>query len=307
MPRGSKSDPTESGVLVYPKLPLPEQRGRQSEPRMPRAGGSLRTKTLAAIFAGGLFAGAVVGFILRPRLSPDGRIAKSEAAIDEVTKAAGIQKDRADGLAAQLATAEAKQKDLQSALATAQQAQTKLADKAADAEKKAKDADAVQAKLKAAIDKSSGSVSQEGEEIHLQLVDRVLFKVGDDQLTDKGKQVLSRVAAALKDLPDKQVWVQGHTDDTPIVVPPTPKKPPKGTPPKGAPPPAPPRFATNWELSSARALTVVHYLQDTAKLDPSRLAALAFGQYRPISRSNKAVNRRIEIVLYPHRAVIEKK
>ena len=302
MPRGSKSDPTESGVLVYPKLPVPEQRLRQSEPRMPRSGGSLRTKTLAAIFAGGLFAGAVVGFILRPRLSPDGRIAKSETAAEEATKAAGDQKDRADGLAAQLSTAVAKEKDLQAALDTAKQAQTKLADKAADAEKKAKDADAVQAKLKAAIDKSSGSVSQEGEEIHLQLVDRVLFKVGDDQLTDKGKQVLAKVAAALKDLPDKQVWVQGHTDDTPIVVAPAPKKPPKG-----AAPPAPPRFATNWELSSARALTVVHYLQDTGKLDPSRLAALAFGQYRPISRSNKAVNRRIEIVLYPHRAVIEKK
>ncbi len=303
MPRGSKSDPTESGVLVYPKLPVPEQRLRQSEPRMPRSGGSLKTKTLAAIFAGGLFAGAVVGFILRPRLSPDGRVAQAETAVEEATKAAGVQKDRADGLAAQLSTAEAKEKDLQTSLDTAKQAQTKLADKAADAEKKAKDADAVQAKLKAAIDKSSGSVSQEGEEIHLQLVDRVLFKVGDDQLTDKGKQVLAKVAAALKDLPDKQVWVQGHTDDTPIVVPPTPKKPPKGA----APPPVTPRFATNWELSSARALTVVHYLQDTGKLDPSRLAALAFGQYRPISRSNKAINRRIEIVLYPHRAVIEKK
>ncbi len=302
MPRGSKSDPTESGVLVYPKLPVPEQRLRKSEPRIPKAGGSSRSKTLAVIFAGGLVAGAVVGFVLRPRLSPDGRIAKSETAADEATKAAGIQKDRADGLATQLSAAEAKEKDLQTALETAEQAQAKLADKAADADKKSKDADAVQAKLKAAIDKSSGSVSQEGEEIHLQLVDRVLFKVGDDQLTDKGKQVLARVAAALKDLPDKQVWVQGHTDDTPIVAPPAPKKPVKG-----AAPPAPPRFATNWELSSARALTVVHYLQDTAKLDPSRLAALAFGQYRPISRSNKASNRRIEIVLYPHRAVIEKR
>ena len=88
-----------------------------------------------------------------------------------------------------------------------------------------------------------------------------------------------------------------------IPFPPPPKKPL----PKGAPPPPPPKFATNWELSAARALTVVHYLQDTAKLDPSRLAALAFGQYRPVSRSNKAANRRIEIVLYPHRAVIEKR
>ena len=66
------------------------------------------------------------------------------------------------------------------------------------------------------------------------------------------------------------------------------------------------RFATNWELSAARALNVVHYLQDTAKIDPTRLAALAFGQYRPVSRTNKALNRRIEIVLVPKKAVVEK-
>jgi chemotaxis protein MotB len=66
------------------------------------------------------------------------------------------------------------------------------------------------------------------------------------------------------------------------------------------------RFATNWELSAARALNVVHYLQDTAKVDPTRLAALAFSQYRPVSRTNKALNRRIEIVLVPKKAVIEK-
>ncbi len=288
--------------MVYPRLPVPDQQGRQSEPRIPRGARPLANKTLAAIAAGGVVAGIVVGFLLRPSLAPDKRIGKLEEAAAEAAKAAGIQKDRADQLDQQVSKAAAKQKDLQAELTTAKQAQSQLADKAADAESKAKEATAVQDKLKAAIDKSSGSVSTEGEEIHLQLVDRVLFKVGDDQLTDKGKAVLGKVAAALKDLPDKQVWVQGHTDDTPIVVPPPPKKPVKG-----APPPPAVRFATNWELSSARALTVVHYLQDTAKLDPSRLAALAFGQYRPISRSNKAINRRIEIVLYPHRAVIEKK
>ena len=300
MPRGSKSDPTESGVLVYPKLPVPSS--RQSEPRMSGGGRPLTRRTLGAIFAGGLVAGIVVGFILRPTLAPDKRVGKLETDATEAKAAAGIQKDRADQLEQKVSAAAAKQKDTEAALETAKRAQSQLADKAKDAEKKAKEADAVEAKLKAAIDKSSGSVSAEGEEIHLQLIDKVLFKLGDDQLTDRGKAVLAKVAAALKDLPDKQVWVQGHTDDTPIVVAPPPKKPVKG-----APPPPPPRFATNWELSAARALTVVHYLQDTGKLDPTRLAALAFGQYRPVSRSNKAVNRRIEIVLYPYRAVIERK
>ncbi len=66
------------------------------------------------------------------------------------------------------------------------------------------------------------------------------------------------------------------------------------------------RYFTNWELSAGRALEVVHYLQDVAKIDPTRLAALAFGQYRPVSKSNKAANRRIEIVLYPKRAILKK-
>ena len=50
----------------------------------------------------------------------------------------------------------------------------------------------------------------------------------------------------------------------------------------------------------------MHYLQDTAKIDPTRLAALAFGQYRPVSRKHKSLNRRIEIVLVPKKAVLEK-
>lgn len=64
-------------------------------------------------------------------------------------------------------------------------------------------------------------------------------------------------------------------------------------------------FITNWDLSAARALTVVHYLQDEAKLDPARLAAVAFGQYRPSSKS-RAKNRRIEIVLYPRAKISPK-
>jgi chemotaxis protein MotB len=300
MPRGSKNDPTESGVLVYPKLPVPEARAR-SEPRAPKSGrGSKKLPLIAGIAAIG---GIALGFGLRPYVMPDKRVTALQEKAQSAELVATTEKGRADTMATKAALAETNAKELSAALDAAKKAQSQLTDKAKDAEKKAKDADAVQAKLKAAIDKASGSVSQEGEEIHLQLVDKVLFKVGDDQLTDRGKQVLARVAAALKDLPDKQVWVQGHTDDQPIFVPPAPKKPL----PKGAPPPAPPRFLTNWELSAARALTVVHYLQDTAKLDPSRLAALAFGQYRPVSRSNKAANRRIEIVLYPHRAVIERK
>ena len=251
-------------------------------------------KVIGAAVAIAVVAGGVGYIAHRPDRSG---IEKAQSDVAAAQKAASTEKDRADGLAKEL-------DDEKSAREAAEKT-------AATATAKASDSDAAAAKLQATIDKSQGSVSTEGDEIHLKLVDKVLFAVGDDKLTDKGKAVLDKVAVALKDLPDKQVWVQGHTDDQPIYIPPAPKKPPPKKPVKGAkaapveePPPV--RFATNWELSAARALTVVHYLQDNAKIDPTRLAALAFGQWRPVSRSNKALNRRIEIVLVPKKAVVEK-
>jgi len=291
-----------SGVLVYPKV---SSKNRQSEPRVAGFGGGKggANRKLYIGIALAVVGGAIVGFILAPGSHAD-EADKAKAAATAADKARGVEKDRADSLQAandKLAkdkAAEDKQLDA-------------LSSKSADVDKKAAQLAAEEKKIQGTIDKSQGSVDTEGDEIHLRLVDKVLFAVGDDQLTDKGKTVLDKVAVALKDLPDKQVWVQGHTDDQPIYIAPVKKdKPdPKAKPPaKGAKPAAPPpvKFITNWELSAARALQVVHYLQDNAKIDPTRLAALAFGQYRPVSRSNKAANRRIEIVLYPKRAVLEK-
>jgi chemotaxis protein MotB len=194
----------------------------------------------------------------------------------------------------------------------------------ADLKSKADEAAQLQAKLAEVVGKYGDVTTADGA-VKLELVDQILFPTGEADLTDNGKQVLSKVGAALKDI-DKQVWVQGHTDDQPIVMrKPKPKpepKPVKGkAPPKGKPPvkdakdakddkkdEAPDAmlgFITNWELSAARALTVVHYLQDEAKIDPTRLAAVAFGQYRPVSKT-KSKNRRIEIVLYPKAKIAPK-
>ena len=299
MARSSKGEPTDTGIILSDRQKLPVPKMRQSEPKLPGAPSKGLNRTYAALLGGGLIAGVALGFVLRPTLAPDARIAKLEKSSMEATQFAGAQKQRADTLAKELdSTAEQKQ-SVEKELEAAKKEKAKIAEKVAANDKE-------MAKLKTAVDKA-GSVSADGEEITLQLVDKVLFKLGDDQLTDRGKAVLAKVASALKELPDKQIWVQGHTDDTPIYVPPAPKKQPKPKA-KGGKDEAPPgpKFATNWELSAARALTVVHYLQDTAKLDPSRLAALAFGEYRPVSRSNKALNRRIEIVLYPHKARIRK-
>jgi chemotaxis protein MotB len=196
----------------------------------------------------------------------------------------------------------------------------------ADLKAKADEAAALQTKLAEAVG-GSGEVTTADGAVKLELVDQILFPTGEADLTPNGKDLLSKVGAALREIGDKQIWVQGHTDDQPIYTKkPRPAEPAKPDPkaklakpdpkarhdPKPAKPdPKDPKaaarpesndavlaYVTNWELSAARALTVVHYLQDDARLDPARLAAVAFGQYRPISRA-KAKNRRIEIVLYP--------
>ena len=292
-------------MVVYPKMPLPPK--RESDPRVsrPMKGGGVNKK-LIALCAGAAVGGGALGFVAR---GGGGDTGKLKDDIAELEKKQTASKQRADDAEKERDRAQAARVEAEGKLKDAMASQKELADKVADSEKKAKDTAATQAKLKGAFDKSSGSISAEGDEIHLKLVDRVLFKTGDDQLTDSGKKVLDKLAGALKDLPDKQIWVQGHTDDQPIYV--TPKPQPKAPPPKkGAKPtptptPQPVRFITNWELSAARALTVVHYLQDTAKLDPKRLAAVAFSQYHPISR-DRAMNRRIELVLAPRKEVLQK-
>ena len=294
---------SESGVLVYPRVPVPKN--RESAPKVPRGDGPKLDRMRVALAVGGLVVGGVLGYLLRPLVASDGRADELAAQVAAAKQDSAAQKVRADAAEKSLATAQQARDGVAKQLAEAQAAQSELATRAGEAEKRIKEADDQRKKLAASVENGAGTVSAEGDEIHLQLVDKVLFKLNDDQLTDKGKQVIDKVAAALKEIPDKQIWVQGHTDDQPIFIlaakPPPPPK--KGQ--KAAPPPPPPRFATNWELSAARALNVVHYLQDVAKLEPTRLAALAFGQYHPVSKTNKAANRRIEIVLYP-RPVVKK-
>jgi chemotaxis protein MotB len=277
---------------------MPKDAPRVSEPRSkrppaPDSGSLSMAKVLAALFIAAVIGGGA-GYFFAPSKSAELRKVKKELAASQTAQK--VEKDRADGASQRLTVLEKDKTELEQKL-------TEVSARAGEMEKKVADANAAaEKKLTAAIDKSQASVSTEGDEIHLKLVDKVLFAVGDDQLTVKGKAALDKIAKALNDLQDKQVWVQGHTDDQPIVIPPAPKKK-KGA--KEAPAPMV-RFASNWELSAARALQVVHYLQDHGKVDPTRLAALAFSEYRPVSKSNKAANRRIEIVLYPHKAVIER-
>lgn len=287
------SDDNESGILVYPRLPVP--RARRDEPRLPthrdRRG---RRLPIAAIVVAAA-AGGAGGWFLQPAIAPDPRITAAARRASDAEAAATAQKNRADALDKLLEAATRGKRDSDARLATAEAAQAEQASKTADDAARRKAAEAVQARLKPAI-AAAGAIALDGTDVHLRIADRVLFKPNDDALTDRGKAVLGRLAAALKDLPDRQIAVQGHTDEAPV---PRPRPAPaRGGKPVAAPVP---RFPTSWELSAARALAVVHYLQDVARLDPSRLTALAFGPYAPVSSKDRAANRRIEIVVTSRR------
>jgi chemotaxis protein MotB len=290
---------SDSGEIILDKLPVPKG-GRDSMPRMPTAPRSSRDKQKYLIGAAALGL-VLVGFIARPFLMPDSQLdvlagqvrAANQARLDAEKKIVEAEE--------KTRSVESAKRSVQEKLAIAEGAQSELADKAAAQGKKLAAAKAVQDKLAPALDKGVGTMTIEGDEVHLALSDKLLFKPADDVLTDKGIKILAKLATVLKtDLRDRTIWIQGHTDDTPVPQPPAPKPPKKvkGKPDVVEAPPVP-RFKTNWELSSARALAIVHYFQDVAKLEPTRLAALAYSQYKPASSTVKAQNRRMVLVLAP--------
>ena len=111
----------------------------------------------------------------------------------------------------------------------------------------------------------------------------VFFDSGKDIIKADGKLSLDKVAEVLnRDVPDSQVAVEGHSDNDPIKY-------------SG--------WKSNWELSSGRALAVLHYLVDECKVEPQRLSANGYGEYHPVAPNdtpqNKQKNRRVEIVILP--------
>ncbi|MEE9204793.1 MAG: flagellar motor protein MotB, partial [Nitrospirales bacterium] len=116
-------------------------------------------------------------------------------------------------------------------------------------------------------------------------VDRVLFDSGRAQVKPDGLKVLKRVSDILKNVTDKQIRIEGHTDNVPIG------------------PKIIERFPTNWELSTARATSVVRYLIEKGGVGRVTLSAAGYAYNKPVASNEalegRAENRRIEIVLYP--------
>lgn len=115
------------------------------------------------------------------------------------------------------------------------------------------------------------------------VVGDLLFDSGKAKIRSEAYPVLDKVALVLEEnVPQLNVGIEGHTDNEPIKY-------------SG--------WKSNWELSAARALSVLHYLVNEKGISPDRLSAIGYGEYNPVTsndtKDGRQLNRRVEIVILP--------
>jgi len=115
------------------------------------------------------------------------------------------------------------------------------------------------------------------------VMDQVLFDSGKTELKPQSKSTLDKVAGVISDkAPGNELAFEGHTDSVPI---------------------SRPCFPSNWELSTGRATSVLHYFVSKHGFDSRKLRAVGYGEFRPVASNDtpdgRAQNRRTEIVILP--------
>lgn len=122
-------------------------------------------------------------------------------------------------------------------------------------------------------------ITEDERGVILQLKDSILFQTGESKLKPESKDILNKINTLLKSVPNSIV-VEGHTDNVPIHN---------------------SEYDSNWDLSTARAVTVVRYFIEEKGENPSRFSASGYGEYKPLvannSDDNRSKNRRVNILI----------
>ncbi len=144
--------------------------------------------------------------------------------------------------------------------------------------------------LSAELENMNVELDQTSRGLTLTIVDEFLYKPGRAELSDSGKILIGDVAAIIEDrFPGRELLIEGHTDDRPIVH-------------SG--------WKSNWELGAQRAMNLLHELVDYNGVDPSRVSATSYGEFRPATandtREGRQQNRRAVIVILPEELPIER-
>lgn len=118
--------------------------------------------------------------------------------------------------------------------------------------------------------------------VYISLADNMLFKSGSYEISPNAMDILDKIAKIIKDYKNYSVLVEGNTDNVPINR---------------------PNIRNNWDLSTLRASSVVHVLQNKFGVDPSRLTAGGRGEYNPVASNDtpegRQLNRRTQIIITP--------
>lgn len=126
------------------------------------------------------------------------------------------------------------------------------------------------------------SVEMKNGKVYVSMTDKLLFKSGSAAVEDKGKQAIKKLAEVLNKNSDIDIAIEGHTDNIPIKT---------------------NLYKDNWDLSVARATSIVRMLNEEYRVDPKRLTASGKGEYFPVANNEdqegRAKNRRTEIILSP--------
>lgn len=123
------------------------------------------------------------------------------------------------------------------------------------------------------------SVSMNKRGVFVDIKEAILFDPGSAKIKEEGHEVLKKLEGLINNFKNDLV-IEGHTDDVPMHT---------------------AMYPSNWELSTARAVSVLRYLSEKENVDPKRLSAVGYGEYSPMvpndSAKNRAINRRVNILI----------
>jgi chemotaxis protein MotB len=202
--------------------------------------------------------------------------------IDEATARIADLTDRLKKLGQNVEDLSGERTQLQAGLEDAKARLEELRKQKAAAEARAATFRTLVEKLRSMVDSGQIKVTIRNGRMLIALPNDVLFDSGKTAVKPEGKEALGRIAQVLATLTDRRYMVAGHTDNVPI---------------KTA------RFASNWDLSTARAVEVVNLLI-AGGMRPDTVGVAGYAEFDPVGKNDtsegRALNRRIEIVLEPN-------
>ncbi len=223
------------------------------------------------------------------------QLADRKKTIDSSQQAIGEQKQQVDKLSQQLADLNGKNTQLQGEIQARQSLLSKSGQELVNQQKKLAQLQALLDQQKKAVEdirrkmadalggfKSNElSVAVKNGKVYVSLQENLLFPSGSAVVNPKGKEALGKLAEVLNSNPDITVDIEGHTDSIPI---------------RG-------KYQDNWDLSLARAASIVRILTADYHVNPERVIASGHSQYDPVQANStpegRALNRRTDIILAP--------